>query len=155
MHEQFVDSLEFFNRFIEQYVTKPQLHVLCLFVYARSILWYLSFEKAKDVPTTQFRVTNIIKKWIELDFNCFERNPKLMAALKKFMDQLQSVNPQLLAYLKKAMLVRYINLLLNQYTHNFHYAGCQSLYSRWRSRAARTISYKSQEKILQSTWNLT
>jgi len=72
-------------------------------------VWGDSFENAKDSPVTQFRVTNIIKKWIELAYICFEMNPKLMTALKKFMEQLQGVNPQLLAYLNKAILARTVD----------------------------------------------
>jgi hypothetical protein len=53
----------------------------------------------------QFRIVNIIKKWIEIHWSQFESDKKLMNALEDFLGYLKDVNPAISTFIDKAIAV--------------------------------------------------
>ena len=81
VHEQFVEPEDLWQRFVDY------------------------FKKSANNQVVQFRVINIIKKWIEINYESFLDRPQLHASLKSFMDELQQSSPQLNGYLSKTLAV--------------------------------------------------
>jgi len=82
-HEHFVSSQEMFNKFVQLYKTPDA-------------------DPAK-AQVIQFRIVNIIKKWVEINWQQFESDKKLMNALDDFLGYLKDVNPAVGAFIDKAI----------------------------------------------------
>lgn len=84
VHEQFIEPEDLWTRFVQY------------------------FKKSSDNQVVQFRVINIIKKWIEVNYESFLERPALQKLLENFMHDLQQTSPQLNGYLAKTLAVRFL-----------------------------------------------
>ncbi len=82
VHEQFIEPEDLWARFVDY------------------------FKKSASNQVVQFRVINIIKKWIEVNYDSFTERPSMSQLLNQFMDELLQTSPQLNGYLSKTLAVR-------------------------------------------------
>jgi hypothetical protein len=81
-HEHFVSSVALFNRFVHHFKNP---------------------EEAANAQVVQFRIVNIFKKWIEVNFASFESDKKLRDCLDEFLAFLKANNNNLSSYIDKAI----------------------------------------------------
>jgi hypothetical protein len=110
-HEHFVSSQEMFNKFVQlyPYFMKRCLNgaEICNFFISCGLNVLERYKTPDADPAKaqviQFRIVNIIKKWVEINWQQFESDKKLMNALDDFLGYLKDVNPAVGAFIDKAI----------------------------------------------------